>query len=241
MNQIDLENIDLAPEQCVTGFGTTIIVAPHADDESLGCGGLIALLRKYGQTVYILLLSDGTLSHPNSEEYPAEKLMELREKELINATSILGVPPENIIFSRYKDRSVPDQESPEFKSATENMSRLISIIKPKSIFLPWRRDPHPDHRAAYQIVKGSNVQNVKLYEYPIWLKELGNPDEAPLKNEVMPFRLDIKTVLQQKQDAVAAHISQTTGLINDDPEGFMLSPEMIRDFSRPYETFLMSV
>ena len=95
MNQINLDNIPLAPEQCVTGFGTTLIVAPHADDESLGCGGVISLLRKYGQTVYILLLSDGTLSHPDSREYPAEKLRDLREKELIDASAILDVAEEN--------------------------------------------------------------------------------------------------------------------------------------------------
>lgn len=74
MDQIKIENIPVAPEHCVMGLGTTLIVAPHADDESLACGGVISLLRKYNQTVYILLLSDGTLSHPNSVEYPAEKL-----------------------------------------------------------------------------------------------------------------------------------------------------------------------
>ncbi|QIY83181.1 hypothetical protein HER18_06370 [Chryseobacterium sp. NEB161] len=69
-----MDKIPVAPEQCVKGFGTTLIVAPHADDESLGCGGMISLLRKYDQDVYILLLSDGTMSHPGSKEYPAEKI-----------------------------------------------------------------------------------------------------------------------------------------------------------------------
>ena len=107
MSQINFDNIPLAPEQCVTGFGTTLIVAPHADDESLGCGGVISLLRKYGQTVYILLLSDGTLSHPNSIQYPPEKLRDLREKELLDAAKIFGLEERNIIFCRYPDRNVP--------------------------------------------------------------------------------------------------------------------------------------
>ncbi|RZJ28049.1 MAG: PIG-L family deacetylase [Chryseobacterium sp.] len=127
MNPNDIENIPLAPEQCVTGFGTTLIVAPHADDESLGCGGIIALARKYGQTVYILLLSDGTLSHPNSKEFPAGKLRETRENELIEAAKLMGVPAENVVFCRYKDRSVPAKNTDGFEEAVINISRKFLI------------------------------------------------------------------------------------------------------------------
>ena len=238
--QYGMDKIPLAPEQCVVGFGTTLIVAPHADDESLGCGGVISLLRKYGQTVYILLLSDGTLSHPNSREYPADQLMELREKELVEAAAILGVPAENIIFCRYKDRQVPSASGDEFPTAVKNISKMLEVLKPQSIFLPWRRDPHPDHLAAFQLITQSNIQGAQLYEYPIWLKELGETSDEPNIEEVTPFRLDISTVLQQKKEAIAAHRSQTTNFISDDPEGFTLSEEMLDLFTIPYETFFIS-
>ena len=234
-----LENIPLAPEQCVTGFGTTLVVAPHADDESLGCGGLIALLRKYRQEVFILLLSDGTLSHPNSKAYPAEKLRDLRESELENAATILGVPAENIILCRYADRSVPAAGSTGFEAAVESLSHMLQSLKPQSIFVPWRRDPHPDHRAAFQLIKAADTQRAKVYEYPIWLEELGHADDAPQATEGMPFRLDISSVLAQKQEAIAAHRSQTTDLIADDPEGFTLSAAMLNRFKVPYETFFI--
>ena len=235
-----LENIPLAPEQCVTGFGTTLIVAPHADDESLGCGGVIALLRKYRQEVFILLLSDGTLSHPNSKAYPAEKLRELRESELENAATILGVPAENIILCRHKDRSVPAAGSAEFDAAVQSISGLLNKLNPQSIFVPWRRDPHLDHRAAFQLIKAADTQRAKVYEYPIWLQELGASEDAPTVQEAMPFRLDISSVLDQKQNAIAAHRSQTTNLITDDPDGFTLSAEMLNQFKVPYETFFIS-
>ena len=157
MDEFKIENIPLAPEHCVMGLGTTLIVAPHADDESLACGGVISLLRKYNQTVYILLLSDGTLSHPNSLEYPAEKLRNLRENELMTAARALGVPVENIIFCRYKDRQVPGFQNPDFNEAVLNMNKIISIIGPQSIFVPWRKDPHPDHIAASELFKNSNI------------------------------------------------------------------------------------
>lgn len=240
MDFTEIQNFPLAPEQCVTGFGTTLIVAPHADDESLGCGGVISLLRKYGQEVYILLLSDGTLSHPNSKEFPAEKLRELRENELIEAGSVLGVAAEHIIFCRYKDRSVPDESSDEFDSAVLNIEKMLSILKPESIFVPWRRDPHPDHQAAFQLLSSATTKNAKLYEYPIWLRQLGESGDLPTAEEVMPFRLDITSVLEKKQDAIHAHRSQTSDLITDDPEGFTLSQEMLDQFKVSYETFFIS-
>lgn len=234
------KEIPLAPEQCVTGFGTTLIIAPHADDESLGCGGVISLLRKYGQTVYIVLLTDGTLSHPNSRKFPAEKLRELRENEIIKAAEILGVAADHLIFCRYQDRHLPSQEAEDFDSAVTNITKIFQIIKPTSVFVPWRRDPHPDHRAAYQIVKCANTEAAKMYEYPIWLQELGETQDAPTLEEVMPFRLDISSVLQKKSAAISAHQSQTTNLIDDDPDGFVLSAEMRSQFNVPYETFYIS-
>lgn len=240
MNQINYESIPLAPEQCVTGFGTTLIIAPHADDESLGCGGVISLLRKYGQTVYIVLLSDGTLSHPNSKEYPAESLKALREKELLDAAMILGVPEENIIFCRYKDRHVPSVHDEGFRDSVEKISRIFEILEPQSVFVPWRRDPHPDHQAAFQLINACGTGNAKIYEYPIWMEELGQTEDLPTDEESIPFRLNISSVLDKKQEAIAQHRSQITDLITDDPAGFRLSAEMLSHFNVPYETFFIS-
>lgn len=230
----------LSPAQCAARFGATLVVAPHADDESLGCGGLIALLRKQKQPVSILLLSDGTLSHPNSVAYPAEKLRQLREEELIQAAATLGVAEENLFFCRYKDRRVPGETDASFDAAVGKISGMLQQIAPQSIFVPWRRDPHPDHRAAYQLLHAANAGSARLYEYPIWLAELGQADDAPAAGEVSSLEVDISTVLDQKQKAIAAHRSQTTGLITDDPEGFTLSKQMLQAFEVSYETFFYS-
>jgi len=236
----DLDQIPLAPEQCVMGFGTTLIVAPHADDESLGCGGTISLLRKYEKTVYVLLLSDGTMSHPNSITYPKEKLRDLREMEMIKACRILDVPEEHIIFGRYPDRNVPRIGDEKFESAVHNISKMLNAIKPQSIFVPWRRDPHPDHQSAFQLIAAADTYNAKIYEYAIWLKELGQPEDSPANDESMPFRINISSVLSRKQEAISQHRSQITDLINDDPNGFRLSEEMLNQFKVPYETFYLS-
>ena len=240
MDQIKIENIAVAPEHCVMGLGTTLIVAPHADDESLACGGVISLLRKYNQTVYILLLSDGTLSHPNSVEYPAEKLRNLRENELLTAARALDVPVENIIFCRYRDRQVPGLQNPHFDQALSNMNKIIEIIGPQSIFVPWRKDPHPDHIAAYELIDNASTNGAKIYEYAVWINAIGCAADFPSVNEIIPFKLDISSVLNKKQNAISAHQSQISDLIPDDPDGFRLSPEMLAHFNQPYELFYIS-
>ncbi|HAV03224.1 MAG TPA: PIG-L family deacetylase [Chryseobacterium sp.] len=227
----------ILPGKFVRNFGHTLIVAPHADDESLGCGGLIALLSKYRQPVHLLLVSDGTLSHPNSKEYPAEKLRDLREYEFKKAAAILGVTGDQLIFTRYKDRSVPHEDSPGFQKAVDNIDGILSQLRPASIFVPWRRDPHPDHRATWQIFNKANRGGARLYEYPIWLQQLGDEPDLPTNEEVDVLKIDISPVLEIKQKAIAAHQSQLTDLISDDPAGFRLSPDMLDQFNVPYEMF----
>ncbi|OAQ41764.1 hypothetical protein A5893_01215 [Pedobacter psychrophilus] len=240
MDKIDIEKLPMSPEHCVKDLGKTLIVAPHADDESLGCGGVIALLRKYNQAVYILLLSDGTLSHPNSLLYPKEKLRNLRENEILNAAKVLDVPAKNVIFCRYNDRNVPGLGSTNFESALADINKIINIINPQSIFVPWRKDPHPDHVAAYQLVNHAETYHAKIYEYPIWLDALGKAEDFPEINAVRPFKLDISSILSIKQEAISAHQSQISNLIDDDPEGFRISQVMLEEFNKPYEIFYIS-
>ena len=230
----DISAIPLKNGNCVKSWGKTLIVAPHPDDESLGCGGAIALLRSFCVEVEVLTLSDGTLSHPNSVKFPAEKLRDLRENEMLDALEILGVDKENITFFRYKDRSVPDKNS--FETVTQ-CAKYLALTKPQTILVPWRRDPHPDHRAAYSLVKAAN-ESAKIIEYPIWLWEIAESGDAPTFDEIDAFRLDISSVALQKQRAINAHQSQTTDLIDDDPHGFRLSPEILANFGENWEVYL---
>jgi LmbE family N-acetylglucosaminyl deacetylase len=238
INLSDTGKIPLENAEFVRTFDKTLIVAPHPDDESLGCGGAIALLRKFGVEVEILAVSDGTLSHPNSVKFPREKLRELRERELIEAAKILDVDEANITFFRYPDRNVPNENSPQFNEAVARCREYLTKIIPQTIFVPWRRDPHPDHRAAYQLFNAAKGENQQIIEYPIWLYELAESSDAPLESEVTAFRLDINSVVETKQKAIRAHRSQITNLIDDDAQGFRLSEEVLQNFAVPFEIYL---
>lgn len=222
-------------------FGSTVIIAPHPDDESLGCGGTIALLRKAGLQVYVIFVSDGTLSHPNSKKYPAEKLRRLRETEAVNALQILDVPAANASFMRLKDRSVPNQTDLNFDVVVQQMLVELNSIQPDTILVTWEKDPHPDHRASWQIsTKAVSMLKKKprVLQYLIWIWELGQQEDISADQQVKWFWVNIETTFQLKNKAIAAHVSQVSRLIDDDPEGFMLSSEILSHFDHADELFI---
>lgn len=235
-----LEN-SAAPLTDLGSIGSALVLAPHPDDESLGCGGTIAQLRALRYDVHIVFMSDGTLSHPHSAAYPAGRLRDLRESEAREAMRILTVDPEACTFLRYRDRHVPPMDTPGFSEAATALASLLDRLKPSTLFVPWRRDPHPDHRASWQIGQEAlrrAAYRPRVLEYLIWLWELGTPEDIPDPDEVQLWKVSIDAVLDQRNRAIAAHRSQVTRLIDDDPTAFYLSPELLRHFEPPRELFL---
>lgn len=229
------------PPEELCQWGSTLVIAPHPDDESLGCGGAIALLRQQQQPVAVLFVSDGSMSHPNSQKYSAEARRNLREREAQNALAILGVSSSDIAFFRLPDTQVPTEQSALFEKTTTHICQYLRHIRPQTVLVPWRRDPHGDHRATWQLLRAAVDRSehfVRWLEYPIWVWASSQAEDMPTTTEGTWFRLDIRQTLEQKRQAIAAHASQTTPLIDDDPKGFTLSSEMISHFTQPYEYYL---
>jgi LmbE family N-acetylglucosaminyl deacetylase len=214
-----------------------LVVAPHPDDETLGCGGAIALLNSLNCDVRVLVVSDGTRSHPRSKKYPASKLQKLRESETLAALNLLGLDAQNVTFLGLQDGSVLT----EYQTAITNCCTFLTQINPQIIFLPWRYDPHPDHRGSWQLIitaLSSLSQSPKIIEYPIWDWDEQQRGNVPESEKIKCWRLDINTVVEMKQQAISAYHSQITNLIDDDPEGFRLTPDMLANFARPWEVYM---
>src|ERR1700731_2508358 len=64
----------------IFGTGGIVVVAPHPDDETLGCGGLIALASQLGRNIQVVFISDGVGSHPNSRLYPRTNIASYERK-----------------------------------------------------------------------------------------------------------------------------------------------------------------
>ena len=82
--------------------GPCLIIAPHPDDEILGCGAVIQRARNAGRFVYVVIVTDGSASSRSSIIQPNE-LAALRREEACEACGILGVEAGNIVFLSFSD------------------------------------------------------------------------------------------------------------------------------------------
>ncbi|MCF4126168.1 PIG-L deacetylase family protein [Methylobacterium sp. SyP6R] len=222
--------------------GGIVVVAPHPDDESLGCGGLVAEARAQGVPVRLVVVSDGVGSHPNSRSHPPERLRDLRESETLAAVAHLGLAPEHVAFLRLPDRFVP-AIGPEAEAAAGAIAAAARACGAGALFVTWEHDPHCDHAASAALARRARDLicrdlggDVRLYAYPVWGWTL--PPETEIGAAPRGIRLDVTRHLPAKAAAIAAHRSQTTDLIADDPEGFRLEPAMLARFARNHEIFL---
>ena len=219
------------------GNGGLVVVAPHPDDESLGCGGLIAEACAENRPVRVVIVSDGAGSHPASRSYPEQRLTNLRETEAKEAAGELGLDPlRDLVFLRLPDRHVPST-GPAADNATDAIVGCVTAVDARALFVSWRHDPHGDHQAAYRIARGvqQRIPHIRLYEYSVWGSALS--PATPIEQAFGGFRIRIDRHQIKKRRAIAAHRSQTTDLIDDDPSGFRLSASDLARFEGPYEVF----
>ena len=150
-----------------------IVFAPHPDDETWGCGGTIAKKLREGYEILIVVMTDGRYAFKkvlgiDSDPTP-EELKEIRKEEIKRAVKILGVPEENIVFLNFIDGELEKHE----KEAEEKVAKILSENDPAEIYIPYKKDSHPDHRATYRIVKNVikklNI-SASIYQYSIGQK-----------------------------------------------------------------------
>jgi LmbE family N-acetylglucosaminyl deacetylase len=220
----------------IIGTGGVLILAPHPDDESLGCGGLIAECCARRRPPFVLILTDGTGSHPHSLIYPPSRLRAVREAEACEAVAALGLPPDRIDFLGLRDTATPNNGA-AFESAVAHIARRAVHEACTVIAAPWEHDPHCDHLAAHRMAAAAaSAVGLRHLAYPVWGWTL--PPGDRLDASITGARLDISPHLAAKQRAIAAHVSQNGGLITDDPTGFVLPPHLLSVFQVPYEVYL---
>ena len=217
--------------------GTSLILAPHPDDETLGCGGLIAACCAAGRQPIIVCATDGAASHPGSIKYPPAKLQKLREDEMRAACAILGVPADRVHFLNLPDAHAPTR-GPAFDAAAAAIAALANTYGVETIFATWPYDPHCDHEAAAAIARAAvQLSGARLVFYPVW-GWLLPPEHALPADTARGHRLNIAAHLPLKRRAIAAHASQYGDLITDSPTGFRLPQALLAVFDRPFEVFL---
>lgn len=221
--------------EALLGPGTPLILAPHQDDESLGCGGLIAACCAAGRAPLLAFLTDGCGSHPQSRAFPPERLRAIREAEALAAAASLGLAPAQVAFLRAPDT--------ELALDQDRIARALDALAAASgpvgtVLTTWGHDPHGDHETAAAIGAALAARlGARLLFYPVWGWTL--PDDTVLPGPPWRgWRLPIGAQLARKNAAIAAHRSQLGEVITDDPAGFTLPQKLLQHFRGPFEVFL---
>ena len=231
-----------APEisvETLKRWGKTLAVAPHPGDESLGCGGTLAMLSQLGVETAVLWVTDGAASHRNSTIYAPPKLANLREAEGRMALDKLGVGRKNSFFLRLADGQVPFFGEANFDKAFAATRDILEHFEPQTLLLPWRRDPHRDHHASWQLLsRAAQGLEIQSFEYLLWALDNTQPQDWPQNSEASAFVVEVSGVKKRKLAAIHAHASQTSHLIKDDPEGAWMSPEVVARFETSHEAWI---
>jgi LmbE family N-acetylglucosaminyl deacetylase len=171
-----------------------LVVAPHPDDESIGCGGMICLHRQRGDPVHVVFLTSG---ERGLEGVPAETVWSIREAEAREAGRVLGVA--SMDFLRLPDLGL----EAHVEQAAEQLRGVIETRRPKLIYLPHPEETHADHAAAFAIVRAAQAQcNVvadvpELIAYEVW---------TPMPRS--GWVEDVTPVMRQKMQAIGCYRSQ---------------------------------
>jgi LmbE family N-acetylglucosaminyl deacetylase len=134
-----------------------LVIAPHPDDETLGCGGLLLQAVKKKCNINILSLSSGAANDA-----------EVRETELRKSANDLGV--NNITFLRLSDGLVGNEITG--KNILNNLSLEFN---PNIILIPFILDNHDDHKNANKLLlELSDDKKLDIWCYQVYSNIIAN-------------------------------------------------------------------
>jgi LmbE family N-acetylglucosaminyl deacetylase len=151
----------LVPEQDPFFARSALVVAPHADDETLGCGGTLIRKLARGARVQVAYMTDsgGLDADP--------QLKTTRRKEALSACAELGISEPNVHFLDFPDGELSGCVGP----AKQRLAEIVGSFRPEQVFMPYLRDGHADHeashRAAFDACSDCGFR-VAIYEYVVW-------------------------------------------------------------------------
>lgn len=169
--------------------GRVLVFAPHQDDEVLGCGGTLALLRQKGCAIKIIFVTDGAGAGSLGPDAPG-----IRRKEAAEALAVLGV--DDMEFLDEPDGSF--RNSPRFENKVHT---LLQQFNPDWLFLPSMLDYHRDHVAIGHAVLSCWQrwdEPGRAFVYEIW---------SPLPATRV---VDISSVIELKKQAISRYVLPLT-------------------------------
>jgi LmbE family N-acetylglucosaminyl deacetylase len=195
------------------------VLAPHADDETLGCGGTLRRYADEGVPVHVIVMTDGA-----GVETDREDIAEVRREEAGRAAEILGIG--ETVFLDFADGRLDAHHG----ELDERLGAELARIAPDVVFAPFPVDPHPDHvataDAAIRALRAGGAFRLAFYEIyqPIRFNK----------------EVDVTGVMDAKRRAIRVYESGLLGsgdLIADASEGLARYRQFFNRIERLYEVF----
>ncbi|WP_022661594.1 PIG-L deacetylase family protein [Paucidesulfovibrio longus] len=211
----------------------TFVIAPHPDDETIACAGMIMERIRQGRSVSVVLLTDGSKSHSacfGIEDDPTpERLAKIRAEEFRRVLALLGVDQKKVAALGFPDTALAQSTA----QASEALQALLDGKDIAEIVYPSAYDMHRDHQAAHYIVNNTlSRMNIcpRRICYTIWPepdRKLPEPD----------FVMDIADHLDTKHKAMALYASQLERISPKQPEAVLPAAFLEPVLNCPVERF----
>ena len=168
-----------------------LVLAPHPDDEAIGCGGTLLHHARQRDQVHVVFLTSGEKGgHGRSEA----ETIRVREAEARAAAKILGV-------RKIEFWHLPDGAVRPTLVAVDRVRIKLNQFKPDKIYVTHDREMHPDHRGAARLLRrafaGGSGKRPEVLGYEVW---------TPIQK--LSEIVDISPFMNKKLRAVKTYRSQ---------------------------------
>ncbi len=178
-----------------------LVVAPHPDDEVLGCGGVIARHVARGDDLYVVVVSKGA-----PDVFPPELVEQVRQ-EAAMANKVLGT--KRMFFL---DFPAPRLDSVPTSSLAGALKDVVAQVQPATVYLPHNGDIHGDHKAVYWATLVATRPNGGFFPGRLLCYETPSETEwgAPIPSDVFAPTVfaDVSQYLGVKLEAMKCYGSQ---------------------------------
>jgi len=179
-----------------------LVVAPHPDDETLGCGGTLLRHKSNGDDISWLIATD-----ISEESGYTEQEIKQRNDEIKKVSTFYGF---DVVKYLNLETTKVDQYS--LNDIVSRISKVINDIQPNILYLPFKYDVHSDHRvlfdACYSCTKNFRYPSIrKIYMY----ETLSETEFAPsLSNNyfVPNVFVDVMEFFHKKMEIVKVYSSE---------------------------------
>ncbi len=169
------------PSPAAAQPGPVVILAPHPDDETLGCGGLIARRAAEGRRIVVVVVTDGRalLARFGIDRDPSQaEVSQMRKDETRRALDILTDGRAELVFLDFENERLVEQQA----EATRRITALLKDLAPAELYVPSPFEGHREHLATREIARDACAASGacgSVFEFIVSLKAGTSVDDLP--------------------------------------------------------------